>query len=69
MEVLTPLTTSLIRQADVIVVNKADAASPEQMDYAHQAAADHNGRAPVFDLSAKDEADPGLLRELTPCKG
>jgi G3E family GTPase len=64
MEVLTPLVTSQIKSADLILINKADAASTEEMAYARQTVRDLHPNAEVLSLSAKDSLEPALFDGL-----
>lgn len=66
LETLTPLVTSQIEQADVVVVNKTDLASAEGTEAARQAVIDINPRARVHCLSMKSELGGTLLAEVLP---
>lgn len=66
LEVLEPLITSGIRQAECIVVSKADLATPEEVDRAVQAARGINAQAPLFCEALADELPSDLARELLP---
>jgi G3E family GTPase len=60
-EVLTPLITAQIRAADVVVINKSDLASDEQLAATRTIVRQVNPRAPVVALSAKQGVGPNLL--------
>lgn len=64
MEVLSPLTTSTMQGADLILVNKVDIGSPEQVEFAVAAARKANPEAQIRLISAKDDLDPSLWEEL-----
>ena len=64
MEVLTPLVTSQIKSADLILINKADAASTEEMAYARQTVRELHPNVEVLSLSAKDSLEPALFDGL-----
>jgi G3E family GTPase len=64
MAVLEPLVTSAIRQADLILINKADIASPEQIEQTRRVAADTNPVPAVMVISAKDDLEPRVLSEI-----
>jgi G3E family GTPase len=64
MTVLEPLVTSAMRQADLILINKADIASPEQIEQTRRVAADTNPAPGVMVISAKDDLEPRVLSEI-----
>lgn len=59
--VLTPLITSQVRAADVVVINKCDLASSEQMAATRVIVRQLNQEAPVVALSAIQGVGPDLL--------
>jgi G3E family GTPase len=65
MEVLTPLITSQIRHAQLVLVSKADIASPEQLAFARETASELNPSATLL-TSSRENLDAGLLREVMP---
>lgn len=67
LEVLTPLVTAQIEHADVVIVNKTDAATPAEIEAARQAAARINPRAPLLALSARQALGPEALAEVLAC--
>jgi G3E family GTPase len=60
-EVLTPLVTAQIRAADMVVINKRDIASSDQMAASRAIAQQVNSKAPVVALSAMQGVDLALL--------
>jgi G3E family GTPase len=60
LEVLTPLVTSQIHHAGLVLISKSDLASPDEMDFALRAAAEHNPGA---------RAVPVCLRRPLPSEG
>jgi G3E family GTPase len=66
MDVLTPLVTSQIKHAHLILVNKADIASAEQLAYAEEAARELNPGAALLRVSLKKRLDGRLASELLP---
>lgn len=67
MEVLSPLTTATMQHADLIFINKADAGSPGQVDYAAETARSVNPGARLHIVSLKNGFDPSLYEELDRC--
>jgi len=67
MAVLTPLVTSTITHADLILINKADAASSEEIEYARCVAGDINPAARTIIISAKNGPEPSFWSEVLPC--
>lgn len=65
--VLEPLVLSTIRQADLILINKADLASPEQIEETRRVAVDTNPAAVIMVISAKNDLDLSVLREVSSC--
>lgn len=66
LETLTPLVTSQIEQADIVVVNKIDLASAEETEAARQAVVGVNPRARVHCLTMRSELGATLLAEVLP---
>jgi G3E family GTPase len=66
LEVLTPLITSGIRQADYLIVSKTDLAAPEEVGQAEAAAREINPAAPVFALDLRQPLEAALAAELLP---
>lgn len=64
MEVLSPLTTSTIQGADLILINKVDVSSAEQVEYAMTTAREINSKARIEVLSAKTDFEASLWEEL-----
>jgi G3E family GTPase len=67
MAVLTPLVTSTITHADLILINKADLASNEEIEYTRRVAGDINPAAKTLTMSAKNGLDPSFWSEVLPC--
>ena len=66
VEVLTPLITSQIRHADLILISKRDLASPAEIAAARQAAQEHNPAAKVMTIDAQHSLEPEVIAELVP---
>lgn len=66
LEVLEPLITAGIRQADVLLVSKTDLASPEKVTAAEAAAREINPAAPLFAVTLANGLDAALAAELLP---
>jgi len=67
MEVLTPLTTSTIKAADIILINKADAATPDELVYARQVVGEIKPAARLMTISVKEDTSPDLIEEILAC--
>jgi G3E family GTPase len=65
IEVMTPLIVSQIGHADLVLVTKCDQAKPEEIEFAHQVAQEHNPAAKVVDLG-KDTSLSIILKEILP---
>jgi G3E family GTPase len=65
MAVMTPLITSQIQHADLVLVSKCDVAQPEEVERAHQAAHEHNPAVPVLNFSL-DTPIEALVKEMAP---
>jgi G3E family GTPase len=66
VEVLTPLITSQIQHADLILISKRDLASPAEIEAARQAAQEHNPGARVMTIDAQHQLEPDVIAELVP---
>ena len=64
--VLQPLIQSSLQHCDIALINKADAASDEELEYARNLLKKQNPSAKVFTVSAKDGLDKALVKELLP---
>ncbi len=67
MEVLTPLTTSTIKSSDIVLINKADLACDEEIEYSIRTAQEIKPDIEVKSVSAKNGIDPQILEELLAC--
>jgi G3E family GTPase len=65
LAVMTPLITSQIRHADLILVSKCDLAQPEEVALARQAAQEHNPTARVVEVRLDTPLD-ALAPEIVP---
>ncbi len=65
IEVMTPLITSQIRHADVVLVSKCDQAQPAEVELAHRAAREYNPAARVLD-GRLDTPIGALAKEIAP---
>ena len=65
IEVMTPLIVSQIKHADLVLVSKCDQAKPEEIEFAHQVAQEHNPEARIVDFS-KDSPLEALVKEIAP---
>lgn len=66
LEVLEPLITAGIRQADALIVSKTDLAAPEEIAEAVKAARIINGDAPLFCETLGGELSPELAGAILP---
>lgn len=66
MAVLSPLITTTVQQADLVLINKADVASPEEMDFAFETIRQLSPSVPVDTLCARKEIDPRIAGKLIP---
>ena len=66
LEVLTPLITAGIRQADSLIISKADLASPQEVAAAEATARDINPAVPLRAVVLTRPLDPALAAELLP---
>lgn len=65
IEVMTPLITSQIKNANHVLVSKCDLATPEQIECAHELSREHNPEATVINYSP-DTPLEDLLKEIAP---
>jgi len=65
-QVLNPLITRQIDGAEILLINKLDAATADELAAAQRIATEVNPRARVWTLSARAELDPALVAELVP---
>jgi G3E family GTPase len=66
IQALTPLITSQINSADVILLNKIDTATASEVENSRTIVANLRPDKPIFALSARKGLDPVLIRELLP---
>jgi G3E family GTPase len=66
MEVLTPLVTSQIQHADVIVISKTDLAKPEEVEFARRTSRELNLKARIVSTGVRGHLEPTLISELLP---
>ncbi len=66
MNVVTPLITSTILQADLVLVSKADEASDEEKAYARRVIREIKPEAPFHFVSAEEGLKTETIRELMP---
>jgi G3E family GTPase len=64
-EVMTPLISSQIRHADLVLVSKCDQAQPEEVDFARKVAQETNPDAGVVQITL-DTPVEDLIREIAP---
>jgi G3E family GTPase len=64
IDVMTPLITSQIQHADLIIVNKTDLASPDEVAFACRIAREINHKAEIRCANAQQRLDPALITEL-----
>lgn len=67
MEVLEPLVISAVQQADLVLINKADVASAQEIERTRQIASQANPQARIFVMCAKDDLDRDLWSEIRSC--
>ena len=63
IEVMTPLITSQIKNADLVVISKCDQATPEEIVYAHQTVREYNPQAKILEYSIATPLDT-LMSEI-----
>jgi G3E family GTPase len=66
IEVLEPLITSQIRHADLIIISKADIATPKDVQFARQTAYEINPKAGIINAGTQGHLEPELISELLP---
>jgi G3E family GTPase len=66
IEVMTPLITSQIQYADLIIVNKIDLASQDEATFACRTAREINHEARIMCANAQQRLEPALLSGLAP---
>ena len=66
IEVMTPLITSQIQHADLVIVNKIDLASKDEVDFACRTVQEINPEARVRCTHAQQRLEPALMSELAP---
>ncbi len=66
IEVMTPLITSQIQHADLIIVSKSDLATSNQIDFARQRAREINPTARIVTAGMGSILEPELISELVP---
>ncbi len=65
-EILTPLITDQVQKADILLINKADLASTEEIAWAEKLAREVNPSAPIRVISARIGLGSELLQEILP---
>lgn len=65
-EVMTPLITNQLANAQYLLINKADVATKEQLAGARRIAAEVNPEARLMIMSAQKPGSPDVLKELLP---
>jgi G3E family GTPase len=68
IEVMTPLITSQIQHADLIIVSKTDLATSEQIEFARRTAHEINPIARIVTAAVRGHLEPELTSELLPWK-
>jgi G3E family GTPase len=66
IEVMTPLITSQIQHADLILVSKTDLATTDQIDFARRTAHEINPMARIVSAAARGHLEAELISELLP---
>ena len=66
VSVLTPLITSQINNADILLINKIDVASEDELKSSENIVTDLNPPGKIFRTSVKNGIDPDLIAELLP---
>jgi G3E family GTPase len=66
LEVLTPLITAGIRQADYLIISKTDLASRQEVAEAEAAAREINPAAPLHAIALTKPLEAALAAELLP---
>jgi len=68
IEVMTPLITSQIQHADLIIVSKTDLATSDQIDFAYRTARKINPIARIVSAAVRGHLEAELISELLPWK-
>ncbi len=66
VSVLTPLITSQINNADILLINKIDVASEDELNSSENIVTHLNPPGKLFKASVKNGIDPDLIAELLP---
>ena len=66
MEVMTPLITSQIQHADLIIVSKTDLATTDQTDFARRTAREVNPMARIVTGAVRGSLEAELISQLLP---
>jgi G3E family GTPase len=66
IEILTPLITSQIQHADLILINKCDLATEDEIAFAEKTAQEINPTAKALCTHAQTTLEPGLVAEFVP---
>lgn len=66
IEVMTPLITSQIQHADLVIVSKTDLASEDEIAFACRTAQEINQKAKIRCTNAQQKLEPALISELAP---
>ena len=66
IEVMSPLITSQIQHADLILVSKTDLATTDQIDFARRTAREINPTAKIVSAAARGHLEAQLISELLP---
>jgi G3E family GTPase len=65
-QVMTPLITKQMAHAELLLINKVDVATAEEIAATEQIAAEVNPDAPVVAASAREPLSPALLERILP---
>jgi len=65
IEVMTPLITSQLKNADHVLVSKCDLATDKQIEFSHKLSREYNSDAAVSNYSP-DTPLEDLLKEIAP---
>ena len=66
IEVMTPLITSQIRHADLIIVSKTDLSTPDEVEFARRTAQEINPMARIVSAAVRGHLEGELISELLP---
>jgi G3E family GTPase len=67
IDVMTPLITSQIRKADLIIISKTDLAKPDEIEFARRTAREINSTARILEAGGRREFEKEFLYEFLPC--